>query len=861
VSENQNNSDQTRLAIALSEGTLISHYAIVSKIGAGGMGEVYLAHDTELDRKVALKFLSAHLYQDPSCRARFKREAQAAAKLDHPSIVRVYEVGEYQGRPYFVMEYIDGQTLLEYSKSCLRNPSELLPLILAIANGLQTAHENGVIHRDIKPANILVTRDGQPKILDFGLARLSGVEDLTREHTVLGTLSYMSPEQVLGGNADHRSDIFSMGVVFYEVLSGMHPFKADYEAAIAHNIVNEVPRTPTGEVSSILALALPILDKAMQKDPNDRYQNVLAFATDIEQAFSGSTEKKPRHRRGIIVSSLSVVLLIAAIAILLIYWPSISGVGNAKKESRRILVVPFKYLGPPEQAYIASGISTELRSVLVTLNGVSVIPELTSERFRESKIDLREVEAKLGAQFILNGTVQFQPQTSLASGRVHVVTELIDVAKDAALWSAIYDTTAQELLAIRSDIVERVAGTIGVTPQEGVKVGMGRGDTRSREAFDCLLRGNEYAALDTKYLTDKNSKYAVEMYDRAIRIDSGYALAYAQKSKVLSARHRCEEAKATAVRSLALSPSLQEGNIALGLYYSECERNWTAAVHYWDIAYANDRNNVEYLDLTAQYFAHSGQWDMAYENYERAVKLEPESAHLQAYFGFICIELRKYDEAERAADKLLRDNPDLWTGYYLKASTCLFRNVDIECLRSVIETSAKLVRPEDQWWLYESRRDVYLLDEDYTAALREARDAPFDNGNWETGMLYFMMGKQELMRAQFDTATALLQRDGGARARGKLAVVLAGLGKRDEALRLGKEVLSQQLEDPSDLSLHWNLAVVYTMLGEKEAAVMELDSLLTIPGPYSVAFLRHDPTFKSLRDWPGFKKLLEKHAT
>lgn len=853
--------DKTLSHVQLQKDIIIRHYRIIEKIGAGGMGDVYLAEDTQLNRKVALKFLPPHLCQDADCRARFKREAQAAAKLSHSNIVTIYEVSEFNGRPFFAMEYIEGPSLLHYCTSHSLESKELLQLFLRIAAGLHAAHEQGIVHRDIKPANILVTVDGQPKILDFGLARFVGGASLTQEHTVLGTLSYMSPEQVQGRVVDYRSDVFSFGVVLYELLTGSHPFKADYEAAVTYNIVHETPRAPTGKAFPQLSLAAPILDKALQKNPDDRYQSMAELEADIKKALDGSIEQ-PR-RRVSIPSLLGVAALILIVALLVVLWSLHKNEIAGPTRTKRILVLPFKHLGPPEQAYIASGITSELMATLVSLNGVSVVPRLTAEQYRDSRLKLGEIGRELGAQYVLDGTVQWQPQTPPARSHVRVITELVDVVSNTMLWSGRYDTTAQQLLDIQSDIDEKVAYKIGALLEEGEKGTLGAGGTKSQEAHDYLLRGNEYASRDVRHLTHEYSKYALEMYDRAIQSDSGYALAYAQKSKALSLQDRCEEAQAAALQCLVLSPGLPAGNEALGLFYAECKQDWETALHYWGVAYNNDRDNVDYLELTAQYFCQAGQWCKAYDNYARAVTLEPNSAQLQSFFAAACLWLRRYDQAEVAAEKVMSKNPDLWIGYYVKIMACLLRRGNTTCARPAVAAAARLVKSEDQWWLYEVRRWVDVVDGDFDAALREAESAPFGSRNWETGMLYFAMGKADLMRAQFDSAAVslgqALANGVGTRTRSRLAIALAATGHRDSAILLGQEALSQQPENGWELSPHWNQAVVYTMLGSTDAAIAQLDSLLSKPGLYSVALLRCDPTFALLRSSPKYAAIIKAH--
>lgn len=274
--------DQTKSFVALAKGTMVSHYRIVEKIGAGGMGEVYLAEDTKLSRKVALKFLPFHLCQDEECRARFKREAQAAARLSHANIVHLYEVSEYQGRPYFSMEMVEGQTLREIIKEDELSLTSILSIAIQVCAGLTEAHESGVIHRDIKPTNILVDRKERARLLDFGLASIASESKLTRTGSTLGTVGYMSPEQVRGEKLDHRSDIFSLGVVLYELLTSHQPFRKDNEGATTHAILNDTPEPLVRYKSGLSSGLQHIIDKSLSKDKETRYQHADEILADLK---------------------------------------------------------------------------------------------------------------------------------------------------------------------------------------------------------------------------------------------------------------------------------------------------------------------------------------------------------------------------------------------------------------------------------------------------------------------------------------------------------------------------------------------------------------------------------------------------
>ncbi|UCC45559.1 MAG: serine/threonine protein kinase, partial [Candidatus Zixiibacteriota bacterium] len=313
--------DHTRTHIVLTEGTMVSHYRIISKIGAGGMGEVYLAEDTKLDREVALKFLPPHLCQDEDCRSRFKREAQAAAKLDHPNIVTIYEVSEYQGRPYFSMQLVEGQSLRELLKGKELDFDRIVQLAIQICDGLGAAHDKNIVHRDIKPSNIVIDAYGRPKILDFGLAAIQGSEHLTKTGSTLGTVKYMSPEQVQGKEVDHRSDLFSFGVVLYETITGHSPFARDNDMATGQAILSFDPEPLAKYRSNLPDLLQSILSKLLEKDPSTRYQSAAGVISDLkrllrstESAIATGALARPRRSRllALLFPSLAAVVLAVA---------------------------------------------------------------------------------------------------------------------------------------------------------------------------------------------------------------------------------------------------------------------------------------------------------------------------------------------------------------------------------------------------------------------------------------------------------------------------------------------------------------------------------------------------------------------
>ncbi|MCX6831838.1 MAG: serine/threonine-protein kinase [candidate division Zixibacteria bacterium] len=421
----QPDDDKTQAVTVISKGTVIGHYRIVEKIGAGGMGEVYLAEDTSLNRQVALKFLSSHLCQDADCRTRFKREAQAAAKLDHPNIVTVYEVGEFQGRPFFAMQHIEGRSLREHASHQELSIPQVLEIGIQIAEGLQAAHEKGVTHRDIKPANVLIDSHGRARILDFGLASVAGTDHLTKTGSTLGTIGYMSPEQVRGEQVDHRTDIFSLGVVLYELIAGRQPFKGDNDTATSRNIIDHEPEPLARYKSGVNAEFQRVISKTLAKDKSVRYQHADDLAADMKQLLSPSGPLPvKRSRRMRIVAPLLIVIVLSAIALIFKPWELVNKSSDeATTENRRVVVVPFRnQTGDPSLDPLGKMVADWTTQGLLQTGLAEVVPPDVVPGFDANK-DVREIAAAAGVGTIILGSyykvgdsIQFQSQVMKADG-------------------------------------------------------------------------------------------------------------------------------------------------------------------------------------------------------------------------------------------------------------------------------------------------------------------------------------------------------------------------------------------------------------------------------------------------------------
>jgi len=521
--------DKTQSHVLLANGTMVSHYRIIEKIGAGGMGEVYLAEDTKLNRKVALKFLPLHLCQDPECRARFTREAQASAKLDHPNIVAVHEVGEFQGRPFFSMQHVEGQSLKEVLTGKALPLDRILEIGIQICEGLQGAHEKGITHRDIKPSNILIDSHGRARIVDFGLASVMGSDHLTKTGSTLGTIGYMSPEQVLGEHVDHRTDLFSFGVVLYEMITGHAPFKADSEAATLHAITDAKPELLARFRREVPAELQTIIDKALEKNAATRYQHADEVSADLKRlsATASSVPSVRKHRIRIVVPSLVILGLIVAALVLKPWRFEVSSTQESQAATNWLAVMYFDNIADPADAKRLGEIATNL--LITGLSQSEYIRVMSSQRLYDllkqmgkegvktiDRATASEIAKKAEAKWMLTGSIlQSEPTIVLTS-------QLIDVASGGVVASQrISGNQGENIFAVIDRLTEDVKRTssLPAAMRSEPMVQVAAVTTHSQEAYKYYLQGLEY--YDKIYLPE-----ATQSFRKAIELDSTFASAY-----------------------------------------------------------------------------------------------------------------------------------------------------------------------------------------------------------------------------------------------------------------------------------------------------------------------------------------------
>jgi serine/threonine-protein kinase len=784
-------------------GKTILHYKILEKLGEGGMGVVYKAEDTRLDRTVAIKSLYRSVSVNPEERERFVIEAKAAAALNHPNIATIYAIEEADdpttaGKELFiVMEYIEGQELKDVAGAHRDAPFQIdviIDYVTQIAEGLQAAHKKGIVHRDIKSSNIMITNEGKIKVMDFGLAKIGAGMHLTKSGTTLGTVSYMSPEQVRSEEVDDRTDIWSFGVVLYEMLTGYLPFKGDYEQAVIYSILNEEP-APVSDLRPEVPEAFQlVIDKTLAKNRDQRYQNEQELLTDLKTlGAEGSTTdrtQKPQKisikyapkKRMILIGGLAIIALIVILVVFIFTSPESNSVASEKS----IAVLPFSNLSTdPEQEYFADGMAEEIINSLAQIPGLKVSARTSAFRFRGQEVDIQTIGEQLGVETILEGSVR------KSGNKLRVTAQLINVSDGFHLWANTYERELTDVFAIQDDLSGSIVEALQVKLSGDQLISLSSRKASNIEAYNLYLKGRYY----WNKRSEEDVNRSIEYFQQAIDKDSTYALAYAGLGDAylmlgVYGRRKPDEsypfAKAFIKKALQLDYGLAEAYATLG----------DINIHFdWDIddAEVNLRRAIE---LNPQYangyhwhsevFVLRGEFERAYQESQRALELDPYALIINAQLGE---HYRRGGEYQKAIDQI----------------------------RKTIEF-----------------------------------DSTFAYAYYDLGMVYVALKQFDHSLDNFRKANALAPSD--TRILSALGFAEGQAGNKSEAKRIEEDLLESA--ENQYVPPH-NLAVVSLGLGKKTRALEYLEQAYNERGPW-MPFIKINPIFDSLLSHSGFQEIIRK---
>lgn len=875
MSENHDD-DKTQSYTPLTKDTMVGHYRIVDKIGAGGMGEVYLAEDTELHRKVALKFLPPHLCQDEDCRRRFKREAQAAAKLSHPNIVTIHEVGEHQTRPYFVMEHVEGRSLRDVKAEEL-DIDRIVGIAIQLCDGLQTAHAAGVIHRDIKPSNIIIDSSGRPRLLDFGLATVKGGEQLTKTGSTLGTVGYMSPEQIDGKETDARSDLFSLGVVLYELITNISPFRRDDETATLKAILQDTPEPLVRYKYGVPDDLQRIVSKLLEKDPSLRYQSAAGVIPDLKKLSATSTSsvaierKRTRWIRYVVPST--VIILLAVVAIW--YFGHREQVPSTTADDERIMlaVLPFENLGDPEDEYFADGMTGEIISRLSSLSNLGVISRTSVYAYKDMQKTIPEIASELGVGYILEGTIRWDHSGD--SSRLRVTPELIDVEYDAHLWSDRYDRTLTGIFEVQADIASQVVEALGVTLGSDEQRELARMPTVNMKAYDAYMR-----ALKYNIYYPEEARAAIELYEKAINLDSEFVDAYGQLAYVCIWLVRLGEdtdgkfldkARISIDAAHKINPGNRDCLMAMTSYEYYINLDYEKALMTCRQVKSRFPNDALAYRMSAAILRRQGKWDDCLVDMEAAARLNPREVLWE--FGGTLHLIRRFDTAMAVYDRLLSLEPGHAFTVKSKAELLMNGKGDLYGARRLIEEAQQKYGNNAGYNFTLVGINTRLRDYDqalsYLIAPVLGQQMNLDDYYLAKALVLEHAGKKQQSRAYYDSALIYLDANvvqGSPMAEAgyliSRAIALAGLDNFTEAIKVAEHAVTllpvnrDHVDGPNILEY---LALVYIKTGRETKAIAILEELLSIPSNITVRKLELLPDYDPLRDHPRFKALIEKY--
>ena len=863
-------------------GRKIGSFEIVEIIGRGGMGVVYRARDTKLDRTVAVKSIPSEMASSSTARMRFRREAKLLASLNHPNIAVIHEIIEEERSGYLILEYVPGQTL---AQRLARDPLELedaLSIGRQVAEAVSAAHKKGVVHRDLKPGNIKITPEGRIKVLDFGLAKTydrdrSNETAATHPGRVIGTPAYMSPEQARGKDIDHRTDIWSFGCIMYQMLAGRLPFEGETATDTLTNIIEQQPDWQALP-KQIPANIRTLLQRCLEKDRDKRLGDIADAANQITETLSAPVQPfSVRLRKMAFTVIVTVTIVLSAVAV----WFARTNQSPINSKHKRLVVLPFKNLGPAEDEYFADGITDDIRTRLEAISELSVISRWSAIQYKNKEVSARQIAQELNVDYILEGTVKRQAPLNPNSS-IKIRPQLIKVSDDKHVRLKVHDSNLSEIFNLQSEIAKQVTQVLDITLPEREKATLELIPTDSTEAWNYYLQGNYNLSLsgDPPNSRDAREKFlrtAIGEWEKALTLDPNFTLAHIQLTHVFtllytnytSSPEDIERAKEHVQAAERLDPNLPEVHRAWGAYYYPGKLDYDNALREYAIVLESRPHDDKALAWTGWAYKSQGKFEQALVNLRSAYEYSPRFEPYPFYIGWIYELMDRYDKAEYYYNQAISLAPEKPRGYYSKiflylrqGDTKKARQVQGEFSqdpniagdRVVMNTLVYIDVYERNYQAALDRLSSILVKwpDDYPSILRQAQ-------------IYQYWQKEDIAGKYYAEVRVILERKikedpNDAKYQCELGIAYAGLGLKDKAILAGQKAQKEMPISKDAQAGSWvirHLAVIYTMVGEYDNAIDHIEDLLSRPGPLSIPLLKLDPAWDPLRVRPRFKKLIE----
>lgn len=862
----------------------VSHYRIIERLGGGGMGIVYKAEDTRLHRFVALKFLPPELTRDDEAKERFIREAQAASALDHNNICSIHEIDETEdGQIFICMNCYEGETLRKKIENSSLKIEDAINIVFQIAEGLRQAHSKGIIHRDIKPENIFITDDGTVKIVDFGLAKLSQRSTITKRKESLGTISYMSPEQAVGKDVDIRTDIWSLGVVLYEMLTGKLPFKGEYDSAIIYNILNSEPELINNIRNDLPDTLIKIINKSLNKDANRRYKNADEFINDLKELRQEPEHitstylpvKKINKKRIILYSST-----IFAIILIITLWLLLKGTGT--DENKSIGVLPFvTFNDTAEDLFFADGMHEEITAQLSKISDLRVIARTSMVLYKNTKKRISDIGDELGVKYLLEGSIR------RIGNEIRVTAQLINTETEGNIWGGAFEANEVNLFNIQNEIAKRISEELSLKILPVEKTSIEKHMTTNKKAYDFYLKGKYYSI---NYVDSAGTSQAADMFDSAYYYDKNFAEAYAWASIFHTRMYafnlwdqtpaRLLKSKTALDKAISLSADLPEVRVARGYYFRYVDGKKNEALQEYEAVLKERPRWAFLLSQLGDLHANFGNWENARDMLRQKRTIDPVSLKLPNELEpfYISTILREWDTAKRESEEYLSSHPDDPVAYSLLSNLLIDGFGDLKTAGSILEEGSKktpyiyrggsIVGGILFWKLKYFERK---LDDALNCLTQKLPPDfwPIIQKHIKQGFTYRAKGDMTNSIKAFDSARIVIEQiikeKDDLYSHAQLAYALAGIGKKDEAISQIKNVIEKSSSGPkmnlwTKMDYEVILVEVCMLLGMHTEAMDKMEELLSKPGTLSVWQLKLHPVYDPIRNNERFKKIIEKFS-